>query len=276
MKVTKFIFLLTFVLAMIIATSDSNAAFFTWTGVGDGTSWDDPMNWDQLQVPPHDSGDLQLRDQTYGPVITIDADVAADCTFGHPDGFGTIFGPEFGMDLDIYGSLTYQWSMATFQNNPADRSIINVYDGATINSPDGRSEDIAIGNVWWDHSGPYVTMNMYGDSACYVNWFWFGGHLNLYGGTMDILTGVAMDGSTDPNTLLDIYEGTLILPADYTDFVNDLILRDVLKAYGGVGTILIDTEINPGRTTVTAIPEPSTLALLCLGGLTLVRRKREK
>jgi len=275
MRVRKSVYLLIFILAMFVATSNLNAAH-VWTGLGDGTSWDDASNWDQLTVPPHDSGDVFLGDQTNGSLITIDSDVAADCTFGHPEGFGTIFGPEFGMDLDIYGSLTYQWSMATFQNNPADRTIINMYDGSSINTPGQRSEDIAIGNVWWDPTGPYVTMNMYGDSAVYVNYLWFGGHLNLYGGTMDIVNGIAMAGATDPNTLLDIYEGTLILEGGSTDFINDLISRNVLKAYGGAGTIVIDTEVNPGRTTVTAIPEPSTLALLCLGGLTLIRRKRIK
>lgn len=269
----KIVCLLIFILAMFVATTNLNAAH-VWTGLGDGTSWDDGNNWDQLTVPPHNSGDVTLSDQTNGSLITIDSDVAADCTFGHPDGFGTIFGPEFGMDLDIYGSLTYQWSMATFQNNPADRTIVNAFDGSSINTPGQRSEDIAIGNVWWDPTGPYVTMNMYGDSACYVNYLWFGGHLNMYGGTMDVLNGLAMAGATDPNMLMDIYEGTLILPVDYTDIVNDLISRDVLKAYGGAGTIVIDTLVNPGRTTVTAIPEPATIALMFIGGMAFIRKKR--
>jgi hypothetical protein len=273
MRVRKFIYLLTFVFAMFAATSNSNAAAFAWTGLGDGTSWDDPFNWDQLAVPPHDSGDVGLHDTTNGNLITIDADVAADCTYGND--YGTIFGPEFGMNLDIYGSLTYKWSMATFANDPLSPTVVNMFDGSSIGAPDQRPEDVAIGNVWWDHTGPYVTMNMYGDSAVYVNWFWFGGHLNMYGGTLDIVNTFAMDGNNDALTLVDMYEGTIILQGDSEAFINDLINRGVLIAYGGAGEIVIDNEVNPGRTTVTGIiPEPATIALMCLGSLALIRKKR--
>jgi hypothetical protein len=258
------------ILFLILVSSASGQDYYAWTGAAGDGLWSTAENWNLAEVPPHDSGDVGLTDQTYGSLITIPAEYTADCTFGHPDGWGTIFGPEFGMDLDIYGDLTYQWYLAPIQSDPGgDRSVINMYDGSSIYGAEG----IAIGDNWW-FPAPYVTMNMYGSASADLNWLWIGGHLNMYGGTMDVSGGVEMSINVDDAlTKVDIWEGTLILPDNFTDAVNDWISRGILVAYAGTGDIVIDTEVNPGRTTVTAIPEPGTIVLLSLGGLALIRRK---
>jgi hypothetical protein len=276
--VRKLVYFLSFALTIgLAANAFGDGEFYGWTGVGLDGMWNNPDNWSMFAVPPHMSGNVGLTDQTNGSLITIPAGFVADATFGV--GFGTIFGPEFGMDLDIYGGLNYDWSMATFANNPLSPTVVNMFDGSFLGYINDRPEDVAIGNVWWDHTGPYVTMNMYGSAASYTNWFWFGGHLNMYGGTLDVLTGVAMTGNNDALTLMDIYEGKMILPDAFTATVQDWISRGILKAYGHTpGTegydIVIDTQSMSGRTIITATPEPCTLALLCLGGLALIRRKR--
>jgi hypothetical protein len=262
-------FLICFVLALGLLSSDAEAVFYAWTGEASDGMWNNPLNWDQGEVPPYDSGDVGIGDQTYGSLITIPAGFDASCTWGSE--YGTIFGPEFGMDLDIYGSISYKWYIASVADDPAAPSVINMYPGSSIYGAEG----IAIGDTWWYSGGPYSTLNMYGDASVDINWIWLGGHVNMYGGTLDISGGVAMSGNiADELIRIDVRGGTLILPDAFTDTVNDWISRGILLAYGGVGDIIIDTEVNPGRTTVTAIPEPSTIALMCLGGLALIRRKR--
>ena len=88
----------------------------------------------------------------------------------------------------------------------------------------------------------------------------------MYGGTFDVLVGVNMGIGTPENVpaeliSVDIYEGRLILPPDFSDEVQDWIDRGILKAYGETpglakgSQIVVDTETIPGRTIVTALSQ---------------------
>jgi hypothetical protein len=272
MIMRKLVCLISFVLVVVLVSNAFGAFAYTWTNAAGTGMWCDGGNWDMGTPPTVDSGDVFFDAATRGSLITIPAGCDASCTFGNQ--YGTIFGPEFSTDLNIYGRLTYPWYMAAVNPNIDDRTVVKMYNGSYI-----KGEGVAIGDTWWWSGGPYVTMNMYGGNAD-LNWIWIGGHLNIYGGTMSILGGVAMSGNiADDLIRIDVRGGTLILPADFTGTVNDWISRGILLAYGAKpgtnGTsLIINTTVNPGRTTVTAIPEPCTLTLLSLGGLALIRRKR--
>jgi hypothetical protein len=272
--VRKLLYLICLVVVLTVLSANSNAAMHVWTGEGLDGMWNNANNWDQGTVPDHLSGDVGIADQTYGSLVTIPTGYAADCTFGND--YGTIFGPENGMDLDIYGSLTYKWYMAAVASSEAAPTVISMYNGSSIYGAEG----IAVGDTWWYSGGPYVSLNMYGDASADINWLWIGGHLNMYGGTIDVSGGVAMSGNiADALIRMNIYGGKMILPDAFTDTVNNWISRGILTASGHVpGTdgydIIIDTTTMPGRTIVTATPEPVTMTLLCLGGLALIRRKR--
>lgn len=103
--------------------------------------------------------------------------------------------------------------------------------------------------------------------------------LNSSKGILDLLAGTITAGDLmieGPANGLNITEGTLILNGDRSENVLRLIQTGLITAYGGVAgaQCLYDYDIsNPGKTTVTAIPEPVTIALLGLGLLALRRRR---
>jgi hypothetical protein len=137
-----------------------------------------------------------------------------------------------------------------------------MFSGSSIYGAEG----IAIGDNWW-LPGPYVTMNMYGSASGDINWLWVGGHLNMYGGTMNIKKGVNMSVNVnDALTRVDIYAGKLIMPADVNDSaIKNWISRGILLAYGRTpGTegcdVIIDTKTTPGRIILTATAGSSAMA----------------
>ncbi|MBQ6010422.1 MAG: autotransporter-associated beta strand repeat-containing protein, partial [Kiritimatiellae bacterium] len=48
---------------------------YVWTGAGDGTSWNDPANWDGHAVPPSGSNTCVDLSRAAGGTITLDSDV---------------------------------------------------------------------------------------------------------------------------------------------------------------------------------------------------------
>jgi hypothetical protein len=306
----KLVFLISFVLVLSLAGSAFATTYdYRWTNNNGNGCWNQlvpPYNWERSSSwvlfpvwtpsppPEAESGEVLNISLTGTPTtrlvpLTIPAGYDANCAKA---GWSTtIFGPDGGLHLDIYGSLGFTWTIALMQNlaglndpcnpdNDPNRSVINMFDGSElygpyVTAPDtkNRCEVVCLGLSWWA-AQPYVTMNMYGDSVVYTNGLILGGHLNLYGGTMDILNYVQVGTSstyTVPDNLIriNIERGTLILPEGYTAAVGDWVDRGILKAYGetpaivigldeeggsGGPYIIINTIINPGRTTVTALP----------------------
>jgi len=100
------------------------------------------------------------------------------------------------------------------------------------------------------------------------------GLVDLLGGT--IMAGDLMIGAPGSGGIMDIREGTLILNGDKRENVIRLIQAGLVTAYGGVSgaECRYDYDVsNPGKTTVTAIPEPATIILLGLGLFALRRRR---
>jgi hypothetical protein len=279
MMLRKFYCLAAVVGALFLAGSAS-AVDYVWTGAALDGQWMTGGNWDQGVPPPANannviiSGGVPLYNVTIGP-----ADVATPGTVGnnHPP-YNMIFGPEWGATLNIQGVLLYDWYMVPVQwNSAGPRSTINMSGSAFL-----AGEGIGLGASWWWNGGPYVDMNMYDSSYASINWMFWGGHLNLYGGTMDIAAGLTVDTAdavSDATRRIDITGGMLILPQTVnisgTPFsavgvVSDWISRGILQAYEGTGGIVIDPVSNPGKILVTAlpdVPEPSSMALLGLGSL---------
>jgi hypothetical protein len=101
------------------------------------------------------------------------------------------------------------------------------------------------------------------------------GQVDLWGGT--IMAGGLEIGGPGSGGILDIREGTLILNGDYRGEILDYISAGRITAYGGWSGAELQYDYcttNFKRTTLTAIPEPATIALLALGGFALLRRRK--
>jgi hypothetical protein len=272
-----------------------------WNGTPGNNLWNNPANWSEGIVPPNDAtavppypcgntngpggiaayfaGNVWLDPANGDMVITVPAgDIEAP---GVPqcgeENYNTIYGPEFGMTLNVYGSLSWDWTMAPYAPNPSARSHINMYNGSSM-STTGAS--INLGSGWWGISeGCYVTMNMYGNSqfsALGGAGIWWGGHLNVYDTASLLLNGyVNMFGEpygggpninpclsqSDGTRSLVIGGGTVTLPegtmtgGGNSGSVASWVTRGILRPYGkGYETNDLIISDNNTNTIVTVVP----------------------
>jgi hypothetical protein len=250
-----------------------------WSGLGSGGLWSDPNNWTPVGVPqpesglsgnPTSGGNVFLDAANGWSVITIaNGDVETPGVGGANPPWNTIYGPEFGASLHIYGSLTYDWIMAPAQNDPApgNRSLINMYGSSSLTT---QGAALGLGDQWWYWDAPYVTMNMYNSSQALMQGgagLWLGGHLNIYDtATFTIQGYLNMDvqyAISDGTRSLVLGGGTLVLPTGWTapggagensGTVYDWIGRGILRAYGkGYDTNDLVITDNGTNTTVTTV-----------------------
>jgi len=168
-----------------------------------------------------------------------------------------------GTTLNIDGgSLTHNgFVMGSVAGNPDLRSVINVLNGGNL-----TAINLCLGDSWW-FAAPYVTLNVYDTSTVNVTDFiWLGGHMNLYGGTVNVTGGMNVAAFTHVTaapyiglglTKLNIEAGTFVIAQDYSTQFNDWIAAGYVTAYGltpGRGAdIIVDTTTTPGSTIVTAV-----------------------
>ncbi|HTQ51228.1 MAG TPA: PEP-CTERM sorting domain-containing protein [Candidatus Acidoferrales bacterium] len=257
-----------------------------WIGSALDNDWNNPANWDN-GVPGVNNynvfNDIPSGNTSY-PIIGASetANVGAwSGTWGVAPGGGspvypTLYGPEWGQRLDIYGSLNVGWYLAPVGNT----SVINMYTGGSY-----VAEGIGLGENWWFNGGQGVTWNQYGGTANVGYLFW-GGHLNLYGGTFTINENLGVNDAvgqvggdsvnlvSDANRMIDLAGGELIINGNATTMAQSWETRGILEGNGVVGNVNIDTTSMAGYTILTAVPEPAAMALLGLSGLVFLLRRR--
>ena len=97
----------------------------------------------------------------------------------------------------------------------------------------------------------------------------------LHGGIIDADRITFNDSAeSGASALLDITLGSLLVSGDKVADIQDYIASGLITGYGGQGEVLTHYDSGLDKTVVTAIPEPATIALLGLGGLSLLRRRR--
>jgi hypothetical protein len=210
-------------------------------------------------------GALQAGQVAWGPGVTLLIGLSGPGTAGQPGVFnmsgGVVSTAVDGVGLGSTSNTTGIWNMS----------------GGTANI----ERLLQIGTVWdaWSSNACSGILNMTG-GVIDVN-----GLFDIGTGPYTLSADVSLDGGLIEATALlmgtvgsmDITGGTLILDRDRTSLLQGYVTAGQLSGYGvaDLSHVLIDYDnINPGQTTVTAIPEPVTFVLLGLGGLLLRRRRK--
>ncbi len=233
---------------------------YQWSAAGDKMTWSQGANWTQGVAPLTDGTTWQIDTSANAGGSVVPITIGASDVVAIND---AIFGPLWGQTLNINGTVSCGFGEFIWGDNNSGVSTVNLYANSSLFLKD----TLALGTAWWFPGGPNVTMNVYSNAFVGVTWMQFGGHLNLYGGTMSVTngfntgtaTGPVFTGGadTDATRAINLIAGsTLVLPASYTGAVNDWITRGILQVYGApasVDEIVID-EANvdwPNRTVVT-------------------------
>jgi hypothetical protein len=243
-----------------------------WAGTIGNNAWNVATNWSEGIVPPPGnptttfSGNVWLDPSPVDgdSVITIPVgDVETPGVGNSSEVYNTIFGPEFGATLNIYGTLSWDWTMAPYQPDPTPglRSHVNMYGNAYAYT---SGASLNLGSGWWPIcEGTYVTMNLY-NNANYSSLggagLWSGGHINIYDNATFLVNGyVNFDNgqaNNDGTTDFVLGGGKLVLPEGFNDSsVTNWIGRGILRAYGkGEDTNDLIVTDDGTNTYVTPIP----------------------
>ncbi len=212
----------------------SDTLDFQWIGCGDGTSWNDPLNWHseysepELAIPtyPNHEGDL------------IESRMEGTITTGWSTG-GTFFlgyGVNQAVDVSTPGTL---WQLYRFYN----------YTGGTVNiAPDCTAHWVRLNN----NGG---TINVQGRLEL-LGPGWYVKQVNNGQGGIKVLGGEVVFRDMPENAPfeagesgnIDIYEGTVVFDCNYAPSdvitIQDWIDDGYITAYGGQSNSIVDLYLD--------------------------------
>jgi len=237
-----------------------SAQWLWWTNEALNSSWTDTGNWTAY---PTSGDDVVIgKDSLTGPIIQDGINAygnwvhLTDSTPG-----GSVLTMTGGtLDVADHFLIGENWGAA-------EQGTLSMSDG-TVNTNllmVGGGTDGINGNGTVDISGGVINIGWLLAIAGGYSGTTSGGtgKINLTGGIINATGGGGLLMSS--NGALDIAGGTLVLAGN----INNMAGYGNVTAYNGAGTFVYNYNSISNLTTITAVPEPATLALLGLGGLLL-------
>jgi hypothetical protein len=237
-------------------------ADMTWAGPPKGGLWSNPDHWGGALPTAADK--IYFNGQAE---CTLDFDAGTVRQFDHAGG---------PLKIVAGGSLTVlDWHILGYGEGDVDDNagVLEIYDGGVLNS----MARLYVGRLGEGHVTVYEggTINILGQHINVAQTATGTGVLTLEGGLINILEGSDASGLRSVgNGLIDFRGGAIVLrnTTQNQDFLNTAI-GDVIKAYGGVGEIVVDTDEELGTLTVRGVhplkPSPSDDGLASVGNVEL-------
>ncbi len=221
----------------------SSAVDVVWTNGGLDGDWNNTANWNPVKIPAT-TVDLAKIKMTTGPVFSAGRTATAYKVYL---GVNTSTG---GMTIDG-GSLTA--NQVSMGDASVDTGLLTITaNGGSINT----SGSLA---YFYCGKGGNATLDMNGGDVNVASTFYVSrdatstATVNLSDGT---ITCGALSMNTNDQTngkgRIDITSGTLIINSDANATITPWITKGWIKAYNGLGTVIVVVTNDPNKTTVTA------------------------
>jgi hypothetical protein len=291
----KVVYLISFVLVLVLA-GIATSAEFQWDKGGTDNLWSVPENWDPDGLPTA-ADVARINTPGDANKCIIDSSVAAECAtvYVGTGGVGTCYLDMTGGTLtsdghirvgdpgDSNGIFIMSGGTATSTNgrlwvgmNGTGTFImrggeLNIYEKVEIGKNASGIGVVYIegGTVTFSGSSCDLEIGKYGSGTIYMtggvmnleDYIKLGqesgaGRLYLHGGIINAGNLRSVD-QTSGEGFIDITEGMLVLPGDYTSVVNAFIDKGWLVGYDGVGIVDVNYLADPNETIVSGrMPDP--------------------
>jgi hypothetical protein len=238
------IILISFVILFSIAAMSFAATTVTWDNEAGDHNWNTPLNWSTNVVPPATSSYYAKIAISAGPIISTSQTAAA-----------------YRVYLDgSNGSMTIDGGTLNLVSSWIGIGYTTSSDSGTLTMNSGTINTTGIsGHIYCGVDGTGV-LNMSGGTINLSAKLYVGrdptglGTVNLSGGTITCIE--LLIGSGGGTGTIDITgAGTLIIDNAGTTNLAAYIANGWVLAYGGAGTLDVDTTSSPGYTIVTALSQ---------------------